>query len=158
MGLELATAGGVYWFGPASKNPGSFSRRSRPGRRRGGASKAAIKGFHRAAFKVKPAVRQAPSSARRQSTLQCEFADPTMSNRSLQRGFAVRVRSRSSFSLRSACRHGPSSSLCPAWRLCPTVSRRVSASPKRPGAVLTRTRNSKKGAGGESQLGARHTT
>src|SRR5208282_978674 len=92
----------AHGWDPASKNPGSFKRRSSRGRGRGGASRAAKKAFHCTSFKLKILRSASASSARANAlsstnslTEQREVAAAALSVR-----LAWRVSRRSSFSLR----------------------------------------------------------
>src|SRR5208283_3312382 len=92
----------AHWRVPASKKPGSFIRRSKRGRGRGGASSAAKNAFHCAAFSPKVRRSARASSARASALSRTNSLTERLeaAAAALNAVLALRVNRRSSFSLR----------------------------------------------------------
>src|SRR5271157_540107 len=92
----------AHWRAPSSKNPGSFKRRSKRGRGRGGASSAARNAFHCVAFSPKVRRSARASSARASALSKTNSLTDRLeaAAAALNAVFALRVSRRSSFSLR----------------------------------------------------------
>src|SRR5208282_4228727 len=92
----------AHWRVPASKNPGSFKRRSKRGRGRGGASSAAMNAFHCAEFSPKVRRSARASSARASALSRTNSLTERLEAAAAARKavLALRVNRRSSFSLR----------------------------------------------------------
>ncbi len=92
----------AHWRVPASKKPGSFIRRSKRGRGRGGASSAARKAFHCAVFSPKVRRSARASSARANALSRTNSLTERLEAAAAARNavLALRVSRRSSFSVR----------------------------------------------------------